>query len=269
MRRVAGRTAASCSSADSSPWSGTIAEIERARRVGEIFGAPPDFACTRQEHENVAVEALLRGSADGRRDLLAEVAVVGLRGEFDRDRKRAALGSDHRRVVEKRRDRFGVERRRHHDQLQLRAPRAELCDQREGEIAVEVALVELVDHHTADAAQLGIAEQPTGQHAFGDQLDPRARTDPSIEADLIADLVAQRTATLARDPHRRESRREPARLEHDDAAGDRAGIEECARHARGLAGAGWRDQHARPAVAHGGDQLWQDVVDRQREHAAS
>jgi len=100
-----------------------------------------------------------------------------------------------------------------------------------------VALVKLVDDHTAHARELGVREEPARQHALGDELDPGLRADLAIEADLVADFATELAAAFGCDPRGRQSRGESSRLQHDDLAGDDR--QQCARNARRLAGAGW------------------------------
>ena len=237
------------------------------RDVGEIFGATADLAGARQEHERISGRAILGPAPHGRRHALAERAIVGLLFVLDRERECPAFGLHDRHVVarfaEILRDRLRRERRRHRHEPQVRPPRAQPRDEREREIAVEVALVQLVDDHAADSAQFGIREQPARQDALGDEADARRGAGAAIEAHLVADLPAELDAALAGDARRREPCREPPRLQHDDLAAHQAGVEERTGNARRLAGAGRRDQHARAARAHRGHELRHDVVDRE------
>ena len=71
------------------------------------------------------------------------------------DREGAPLGGQHRRPVQQRRDRLGVERRRHDEQPQVGPQRgAGLERQRQPEVGVERPLVELVEDQAADARQV-------------------------------------------------------------------------------------------------------------------
>jgi hypothetical protein len=133
-----------------------------------------------------------------------------------------------------------------------------------------VALVELVEHHRADAAELGIAHQAPRQDPFGDEADPRARAADVLEAHLVADGLAGRFAELLGDAMRGHARREAAGLEDQDLAvvGEPA-IEERARDTRGLARAGRRLEDE---VLPGGEQLGeagQERIDREGEHRLS
>ena len=192
-------------------------ELEDRGDLGEVLGAAPDLAGAGQEHEHIAVIAsggfLLADAPHRRGDALAERAIVGLLLVLDVDLERATFRVHDGRIVQELRDRRGVERGRHRDELQLALASApQPHEQREREVAVEVTLVQLVDDHAADAAQLGIGEQPAGQDALGHEPDPRRAARLPIEPHLVADLAAELDPALARHACRREPRGEPARL---------------------------------------------------------
>jgi hypothetical protein len=111
----------------------------------------------------------------------------------------------------------------------------EAAEEREGEIAFEVAFVEFVEDDAIDAAEFGIAQQAAGEDAFGDEAKPGARAGGIFEADLIADSFADSLAALGRDEAGGQARGEAARFEDDDV---KAGVEQRCRDARGFAGAG-------------------------------
>ncbi|MBV5335725.1 hypothetical protein JZU48_01565, partial [bacterium] len=62
----------------------------------------------------------------------------------------------------------------------------------------QVALVELVEQQRADAVQQRVVLQHAGEDAFGDDLDAGTRGDPVLEADAVADGLADRLAELPR-----------------------------------------------------------------------
>ena len=101
-------------------------------------------------------------------------------GEIARlDRKGAALAFDHRRVAEQLADPRAVERRRHDQEAQILAQALLRVErQREAEIGIERALVELVEQHRGDAVERGIVEDHAREHALGDDLDAGLRSDP-------------------------------------------------------------------------------------------
>ena len=79
---------------------------------------------------------------------------------LDPQRMRAALALDHRRALPHQSgEARAIDRRRHHHDAQVLAQhRAALERQRQAEVAVEVALVRLVEQHRRDARQLLVAE---------------------------------------------------------------------------------------------------------------
>ena len=130
-----------------------------------------DFACAGQEHQHRARLGAQRARdrvghlpLDRRARIAAEIARL--------DRKGAAFALDHRRVAEQRRDPRAVERRRHHQELQILAQALlRVARQREAEIGIERALVEFVEQHRGDAVERRIVEDHAGEHALGDDFD--------------------------------------------------------------------------------------------------
>ena len=92
---------------------------------------------------------------------------------FDRHRMQRARDVDDRAAAEKRGDRRGVERRRHHQDAQIRSRQPRLLRQRQAEVGVDAALVKLIDDERRDVAQQRIVLQVGGQDAFGDDQQPR------------------------------------------------------------------------------------------------
>ena len=101
---------------------------------------------------------------------------------------------------EVRRDRRRIERRRHHDDLQIRPARTlQPPQQRQREIAFQMPLVEFVEHHAPHALQSRVAQHAAREHALGQEAQPRTRSRYFFEAHLIADRAARRLAAFARD----------------------------------------------------------------------
>ena len=213
------------------------------RSLQQRFGAA-DFAGAGQEHQQRARLGAQRARhrvgdlpLDRRARVAAEIARL--------DRESAALAFDHRRIAEQLRHPRAVERRRHHQQLQVVAQALlRVARQRQAEIGIERALVEFVEQHGGDAVERRIVEDQPREDAFGDDLDARLarhlRAEAHPQADRLADLLAQRR----RHALGRRARGEPARLQHQDFPVRRPGlVEQHQRHARGLAGARRRDQH--------------------------
>ena len=116
--------------------------------------------------------------------------------------------------------------------------------QRQAQVGVQAALVELVEDHQADALERRVGLQHAGQYALGDDRQPRIAGHPGLEPAAIANGLADRLA--AQRGHARGDRagRQPPWLEHDDAEVAEPGrIEQRERDNSTLAGAGWRLQH--------------------------
>ena len=160
------------------------------------------------------------------------------------------------------------QRGRHDHEAQLR-PHGLLHQphQPQGQIALQAALVELIEDDRADRFQKRLVVQPPQQDARRDGQDARPRPALAIEADVIADLVAQPPAALAGHPARRRPGRQPPRLQqHDLLVSRQAGVQQGRRHARGLSRAGRSTQHGVGTAPQSIKQFRQHGVDRQ-EHS--
>ena len=88
----------------------------------------------------------------------------------------------------------------------------------EGDVAVEMAFVELVEEDRRHPTQQWVAEHLAQQDALGDVLDAGARAGDVVEADAVADLLTPtRCHALARDAGGEHPGGQPAGLEDDDA----------------------------------------------------
>ena len=140
-----------------------------------------------------------------------------------------------------------------------------VAGEREPKVGVKRALVEFVEQHRADALQHRVVEHEPRENALGDDLDAglarnfRAKAHP--QADRLADAFAERI----RHALCRGARGKPARLQHQDAPAFGPGFfGENQRHARRLAGAGWRDQNGGVARTQRFGEFRQRGVDRKR-----
>ena len=274
LRRSAGRSARSCSSAGRLPCSGRTSSPRRPASGSSASAASPDLLDPRQEHEDVAPIASDPSSIsrDRRRRPRSGSGVVspvaayetistGIRPPFDPDDRAAA---------EERRDRLGVERGRHHDRIRSsRTDSADLAKQGEGQVGVQAPLVELVEDDGADAFEERVGEELAGEDALGRDAQPGPRADPPLEADLVADLLAQRPAVLLGDPPRRGAGRDAPGLEHDERRvrwGKFAVMDQGRRHTRRLARAGRRDQDEAAMPPGEGNDFREVRVDRQGQH---
>ena len=150
-----------------------------------------------------------------------------------------------------------------------RTQRLGLQRERQAEVGVEAALVELVEDEKADPLERGIGLDQAGEHALGDHLEPGARADPRVPADAVADGRPDRLAELSRHVPCSRARREPPRLEqHDAPPSEPRLVEQRERHPRRLAGARRRLQHYAPALAERSRQRRKRGFDRKAVHGA-
>ncbi len=88
--------------------------------------------------------------------------------------------------------------------------------QRETEIRLQVALVELVEDHAIDVLERGIALQSARQDALGHDFDARRSADAGFEPGAVAHQLPGLRARQLRESSRHGASRNPARLQHDD-----------------------------------------------------
>ena len=249
LRATEGASARSCSSAESVPWSGstrTPAGVPISACARRISGAPG-------RKQRTCPPALSsdgsHGPGQGHARLVPHL-----------DRVRTARHVDHRAVVQEGRHRPGVERRRHDQDPQVVARPPRLPGEGQREVGVKAALVELVEHDRAEAAQQGIRLEASGEDPLGRHQEARVLPEATLEAHLPADFPAERPALLLGDPARDRASRDPARLEQEDGAvGD-----ERRRHPRRLPRARWRDEHRRARPGEGVTHSADMGVDRER-----
>ena len=160
----------------------------------------------------------------------------------------------------------GSQRRRHHQDAQVVPPGlAHLRQQRQREVGVERALVELVEHHDVHVLQEGVVLEAAREQPLREHLDARVRGGPILEADAVADLMPEAPALLRSDASRRRSGSHPAGLEQGDATRRRQPRgQQCGRHPGGLARARGSDQHRSSVLAQGGDDIGEHGIDGER-----
>ena len=183
------------------------------------------------------------------------------------DRKGAAFAGNHRRVAEQCGDARAVDGRRHDQDAQILAQALlHVAGQRQAEIGVERALMELVEDHGRDAVEHGIVEDEPGEDALGDDLDPGAARDFGAEPDEQTHGVADALAQRLRHALGGGARGEPAWLKDQIPARFLRPIlaREHQRHPRRLAGAGRRHQDGRSVATQCRRQVRQGGIDRKR-----
>ncbi len=129
---------------------------DQVRLLGDLrarLARLADLAGSGEKDEHVAVEARGDQAAHRRRDLRGDRPVVGGGEVLDRHLEATPFGAKDR-SAEVLRERSGRERRAHRDDAQVRAARAsQALDQGQRHVALQVPLVELVEHDRGDAVE--------------------------------------------------------------------------------------------------------------------
>ncbi len=168
------------------------------------------------------------------------------------------------------RDPAAVERRRHHEEAQIRPQMgAGIESQSEAEIGVERALMKFIEENRGNAFEPRIIEDHAGEDALRHDLDAGlgrdARHEPHAQSDRLAEAFAEHIGHT----FGRGAGGEPPRFEeHDFALGRPWLIDKREGDARGLAGAGRRRQNRPCAGRERGTDLRQDGIDRQLGYGA-
>ena len=233
---------------DSPLFLGRLARIQRQdlgpgrmMRLAQGLGHLADLALAGQEHEYAARTAALR-LVDGIDDCIVEVAPLVLalcraparalphrHIVFPGDRPVAHFNGiqspghlDHRRRptvrAEMAGETLGVQRRRRHDDLEVRPPRKQGLEISEQKVDIEAALVRLVDDERVVGGQRSIGLRLRKQNAVGHQLDVGGRADTVGEADLVADRLSEFGLQLLRNTARGGARGQSPRLRMADQA---------------------------------------------------
>ena len=162
----------------------------------------------------------------------------------------------------------GVEGRRHDKNLQVRPflfLQIECAG--EGNVAVKMAFVELVEDERGDAGEFWILNDLAEENPFGDESDAGLRAGDVFETDLVADLAAEFRFAFGSDASGEQASGESARLEDDDlAVAEQAVVEEHLGHLGGLAGAGGSRDDKSAVSADAGEEFGFDFVNGQTVH---
>ena len=202
-----------------------------------------DFAPPRQENEDVAIR-FMQCNVHNAPQMERPVLVRLYRRVLDTHRETASDRADAR-GVEPARDALAIQRRRHHDETQIRAQlRLHVEGERGAQVPVQMAFVEFVEQDGADAGQFRIGLDQAGEDPLGHHFHARACRNFRLETDAIADGFADRFAQLRGHELGRRARGEAARFQDEDfLAGQPFRVEQGQWHLGGLARAGRRFQH--------------------------
>jgi hypothetical protein len=237
-------------------------EVGAGGKPVEPLGGPLDLRDSGEEGEKAPLR-FGKGGADGRGHLVLDPPLGGPAEMDDLDRMRPSFAGDGGRSAHQGGEPLPVESRRHGEQPQIGAKRRLGVEgEGESEVAVEAALVDLVEQHGGDARKLGIGLDPAPEDAFGEDEYPGAGGAAGVEAGGVADRLAHPLPGQLRHPLGGGPGREAPGREEEDLPGAPGLGEEGGRDGGGLAGARRSDEHGVARAAKGGEKLGQDGVDR-------
>ena len=151
---------------------------------------PGDFGGARKECEDVTGVALAQKSFDCGGDLLFERR-GGVRSMSDLEIEQAAFGAQNFASAQPGRQRSGIESCRHDDEAEIRTRgRLKTEQECESQVAVQVALVKLIQDDDGDAVESRIVEQLSGEDTFGEVAQASRRSTDFLKSNLIADGLA-------------------------------------------------------------------------------
>ncbi len=214
-------------------------------KIGEAVGGAFDLRDARKESEDAALR-LAERAPDRGGDRILDPQLRLAADVTQRQRIAPAFAFDHGRAVHQRGKSRTVERRRHRDDAKV-GPERRLHVERERqpEIAVEAALVHLVEQDGGDARELGIGLDACDEDALRDHRDPGRGRTLAVHAGRVAEGLADGFARGRRHPFGGSARRKAAGREQKDLAGAPWLGEQGRRNRGGLARTRRRDEHRR------------------------
>jgi hypothetical protein len=179
-----------------------------------------DFEAAGHEDEDVAFCAGLHEVAESFGGLFPNgpfVDVPGRGGISDIDGISAALRFNDATGFEVIFEARGVERGGHDENLEVRPFLfLQIESASEGDVAVEMALVELVKDERGDAGKFLVLDDLAQENTFGDESDPSLRAGYIFKTDLVSDFTAEFGFAFGSNASREQSSGEPARLKDND-----------------------------------------------------
>ena len=204
-----------------------------------------DLVTPRQEDQHVAFGERREAFKLGGDEFPHRRGACGARQVLDVDGVGAAAGNEQfaRRHVAL--QDVAIERRGHDDNEQIRARGfLDFKRARQGDVAVEMAFMKLVEADGRDAAQSRVGEHLAQQDALSHVADSRGLGHDAIQADLVADLATHAAVALGSDSCGEHPGGEPAGLEHDDfTVAEEVVVEEDLRNLSGFSRASGSFQH--------------------------
>ena len=209
-------------------------------------GATHDLRHTRQEHQNIADVPIQRVQHRALHVYVERGRRFACPQDIDRVLPNGALEMSH--LPKPRRQGRGVQRGRHQQQPQITAQGLLYLErQRQSDIRVQAALVELVEDDQRDTGELGIVLDDPCQHPFGDDGQAGVFGYPRLAPHAQPDAPPRLLAEVGGEAGGYRSRRQAAGFEQDDLPGERLAQQQCQGQTRALSGTGLgAQQHVPP-----------------------
>ncbi|MNE15137.1 hypothetical protein D3C80_1080380 [compost metagenome] len=187
------------------------------------------------------------------------------------DREHPTLGLDYRRPVQQPGHPDDVERRRHDQHAQVLAQhRLTLARQRQAQVGVQAAFMELVEQDRADALQRRVVQNHPGEDPFRDHFDSGPGADPALKPRAIADRLARLLPQTGGHSVRRRPCGQPPRLQNQNLAAAQPWlVQQGQRHDGRLTSARRRSQDDRIGCGQRSLQRLQNDMNRQHHPGCS
>ena len=188
-----------------------------AQRFLQALVNPADLGLTRQEYQQTAglVSQCLQHAVHYPR--LDELTRLERPPPTDVDGVHAAFAAHHRGIIQQPRKALALQGRGHQQNLQRRIVPQQfpaIQAQCQGQVGIKAALVKFVEDHQPHTLQRRVGLQAAGEDAFGHYLDAGFRPDLAVQADAIANGLADLFAQFAGQALGRSPRCQAAGLEH-------------------------------------------------------
>jgi hypothetical protein len=163
--------------------------------IGQRTDSGSDLADSREEDEDIP-EVVLERMAHRSCDAVFQTGVRSHWYPTQINRERPSPARYEWGISEEDRDRARVESRRHDENAKLRPEAlAGVKCERQAEVRLEVALVELVEDDRCHPVEPGVSLQASGEDPVGDDLDPGSPGEPALVtcgyADGLSDTLAE------------------------------------------------------------------------------
>ena len=180
-------SAARCAAGSMPPWS-----LCRSTSAGSVPSAPRSARSRRLRAgmRGTSLHGLGQRKADRCGHLRLDARRGVAPGIIDVERERSAFANDCRRIIEKRAEPASIECRRHRNQAKIGPKRFRRVErERQREVVVEAAFMDLVEQDRGNARQLRISLDPRQEHAMGHGDHARRFADLAVEPRRIADRL--------------------------------------------------------------------------------